>query len=321
MLTDSVMRLSSKRSSVMSKNSMFSLQTRALWQKRFLEARFAELDLDFWNTIAFSPAKVHPRMLEKLGVQSSPLSQVCREPVVLAQAIINHRAPSNSTSGLDDLFLEHCMVTNPFERCQCDSDLNQIREQYLVGAISQADYFAAVTRDFLKETAGKFVDHQPTDEDHADLEEVIRREQKWLHVFDDASKLLEASLGRRRMNIISNMMWYGEQHFDRKEVNGRKLRDYFHYIITSPMLHFRKPDLGFFTGCPGITGQPLEKRLIVEDSLANVLASLNAGYKYAVLVNRDDELTDAQINSLPDNVLVVDDLMQLDAVLPEYIGV
>jgi hypothetical protein len=37
-------------------------------------------------------------------------------------------------------------------------------------------------------------------------------------------------------------------------------------------------------------------------------------------VNRDDELTEAQINSLPDNVLVVEDLAQLDAVLPEYVG-
>ena len=304
----------------MSKNSMFTLQTRALWQKRFLEARFAEVDIDFWNTVAFSPAKVHPRMLEKLGVGSSPLSQVCREPVVLAQAIINHRAPANSTAIIDDLFLEHCMVTNPFDRCQCDADLNNVRELYLVGAISEAEYFAAVTRDFLEETAGKFVDHKPTDEDHADLEEVIRREQKWLHVFDDASKFLVASLGRRRMNIISNMMWYGEQHFDRKEVNGRKLREYFHYIISSATVHFRKPDMGFFKACPEITGQPLDRRLIVEDSLTNVLAGLAAGYKYAVLLNRDDELTAEQIQSLPDNVLVVEDLMQLDAVLPEFIG-
>jgi FMN phosphatase YigB (HAD superfamily) len=298
---------------------MFSLQTLALWQKRFFEAQFAEIDFDFWNTIAFSPAKVHPRMLEKLGVGSSPLSLVCREPVVLAQAIIKHRAP-NSSNGLDDLFLEHCMVTNPFDRCQCDPDLNQMQQRYSVGAISEKEYFAAVTRDFLRETAGKFVDHQPTYEDHADLEEVIRREQKWLHVFDDAAKLLAASFGHRRMNIISNMMWYGEQHFERKEVNGRKLRDYFHYIITSPKVHFRKPDLGFFTSCPEITGQPLNKRLIVEDSLANVLAGLTAGYNYAVLVNRDDELTEEQILRLPDNVLVVEDLTQLDAVLPEYIG-
>ena len=302
----------------MSKNSMFTLHTRAVWQKRFLEARIAELDIDFWNTIAFSPAKVHPRMLEKLGVGSSPLSQVCREPVVLAQAIINHRAPNNA-SGLDDLFLEHCMVTNPFDRCQCDADLNSLREQHLVGAITEGEYFAAVTRDFLKETAGKFVDHQPTDEDHADLEEVIRREQKWLHVFDDASKFLVASYSRRRMNIISNMMWYGEQHFDRKEVNGRKLKEYFNYIITSSKVHFRKPHMGFFKSCPEITGHPLDRRLIVEDSLTNVLAGLAAGYKYAVLVNRDDELTEEQIMALPDNVLVVDDLMQLDAVLPEYI--
>ena len=303
----------------MSKNSMFTLQTRAIWQKRFLEARIAELDLDFWNTIAFSPAKVHPRMMEKLGVGSSPLSQVCREPVVLAQAIINHRAP-NTFNGLDDSFLEHCMVTDPFDRCQCDATLNELQGQYQVGAISESEFFAAVTRDFLKETAGKFVDHQPTDEDHADLEEVIRREQKWLHVFDDAAKFLVASYGRRRMNIISNMMWYGEQHFDRKEVNGRKLREYFNYIISSSKVHFRKPHMGFFKSCPEITGHPLDRRLIVEDSLTNVLAGLAAGYKYAVLVNRDDELTEEQIMSLPDNVLVVDDLMQLDAVLPEYIG-
>jgi FMN phosphatase YigB (HAD superfamily) len=304
---------------------MFTIQSRALWQKRFSEAFFVEVDLDFWNTVAFSPAKVHPRMLEKLGVGSSPLSQVCREPVVLAQAIVNHRAP-NATNGLDDLFLEHCMVTNPFDRCQCDDDLNSLQERYHVGAISEGEYFAAVTRDFLKETAGKFVDHQPTDEDHADLEEVIRREQKWLQVFDDASKFLLVSHGRRRMNIISNMMWYGEQHFDRKEVNGRKLKDYFHHIITSSKVHFRKPDMRFFASCPEITGHPLEQRLIVEDSLTNVLAGLDAGYRYAVLVNRDDELTEEQIIALPDNVLVVEDLMQLHAVLPEstalpeYIG-
>jgi FMN phosphatase YigB (HAD superfamily) len=303
----------------MSKNTKYSELNRALWQKRFLDARLAEVDVDFWNTIAFSPAKVHPRMLEKLGVQSSPLSQVCREPVLLAQAIIKRRAP-DSSSPLDDAFMEHCMEIDPLDHCQCDQTLQHQQELFATGQISQTEFFAAVSREFLRVTADKFVDHKPTDEDHADMEEVIRREQKWLHVFDDAAKFLEASFGRRRMNIITNMMWYGLQHFDRKEVNNRLLKEYFQYIISSSTVHVRKPKQEFFTRTAEITGTPLGRRLIVEDSITNIRSGVEAGYAYAVLVNRDDELTEEEIEALPDNVLVVEDLMQLNDVLPEFVG-
>lgn len=56
---------------------------------------------------------------------------------------------------------------------------------------------------------------------------------------------------------------------------------------------------------------------MVGDSIPNdILAALDAGYRYAVLIHRDDELTDDVIASLPDNVLVVTSLMELDEILP-----
>lgn len=300
----------------MSTNSKFSPQTRALWQQRFAAARFTDIDLDYWNTVAFSPAKVHPRMMAKLAVQPTPLQQVCREPVLLAQTIIGHRPASDSTSALDDLFLEHCMETNPMQSCQCGG-LQRQQELFEQGLITEEDFFAAVTREFLKETSGKFGQPEPSAEDHSDLAEVIRREQQWMYVFEDAAEFLIASKGRRRMSVISNMWYATEQIFGRKAVNGIPLKDYFAGIITSFGVGARKPKPQIFLKAEELSGERLYRHLMVGDSIENdVLAALDAGYEYAVLVHRDRELSDEEINALPDNVLVVESLMQLHEVLP-----
>jgi len=300
----------------MSIHSKFSPQTRALWQQRFAAAGFTDIDLDYWNTIAFSPAKVHPRLMAKLGIQPTPLQQVCREPVLLAQTIVGHRPPTGSSSALDDSFLEHCMEIDPLQVCQC-GDLQRKQAHFQQGLVPESEFFAAVTREFLRTTAARFTNTEPSEEDHEDLEEVIRREQQWMYVFEDAQAFLLASRGRRRMNIISNMWYATEQIFGRKAINGIPLGEFFWHIITSFKVNARKPKPEVFLKAEELTGSPLRKHLMVGDSISNdILASLDAGYEFAVLVHRDGELSDEEIEALPDNVLVVENLMQLLEVLP-----
>ena len=200
--------------------------------------------------------------------------------------------------------------------CQCGG-LQRMQELFDQGQISQEEFFAAVTREFLKETSGKFAHREPTDEDHSDLAEVIRREQQWMYVFEDAAEFLIASKGRRRMSVISNMWYATEQIFARKAVNGIPLKDYFALIITSFGVGARKPKPQIFHKAAELSGEHLNRHLMIGDSIPNdVLAALDAGYEYAVLVHRDGELSDEEINDLPDNVLVVESLMQVHELLP-----
>lgn len=301
----------------MSANSKLTAETKALWKERFATAGFTHIDLDYWNTLAHSPAKVHPRMLEKLGLSSSltPLQQVCREPVLLAQGIVGHRPPVESTSALDDAFLEHCMEIDPEQHCQCQ--LEKLRTLVANGAISQDEYLNAVHRAFLNATTSKFVGGTPSDEDHADLAEVIRREQQWMSLFWDAEEFLVSNRGRRRMNVISNMWYATEAVFATRRVHDLPLGEYFENIITSSKVNARKPKPEPFWKSEELTGTPLSQHLMVGDSIPNdILAALDAGYRYAVLIHRDDELTDDVIAALPDNVLVVTSLMELDEILP-----
>lgn len=225
----------------MSANSKLTAETKALWKERFATAGLTHIDLDYWNTLAHSPAKVHPRMLEKLGLSSSltPLQQVCREPVLLAQGIVGHRPPAESTSALDDAFLEHCMEIDPEQHCQCQ--LERLRTLVATGSITHDEYLKAVHRAFLDATTSKFVGGKPTDEDHEDLAEVIRREQQWMSLFWDAEEFLVSNRGRRRMNVISNMWYATETVFATRRVHDLPLGEYFENIITSSKVNARKP--------------------------------------------------------------------------------
>jgi FMN phosphatase YigB (HAD superfamily) len=301
----------------MSANSKLTAETKALWRERFAAADFTHIDIDYWNTLAHSPAKVHPRVLDKLGLSTAltPLNQVCREPVLLAQGIVGHRPPAESTSALDDLFLEHCMEMDPEQYCQCE--LDRLRTLVRNGSITQDEYLKAVHRAFLDATAAKFVGGKPSDEDHEDLAEVIRREQQWMSLFWDAEEFLVASRFRRRMNVISNMWYATETVFSTRKVHDLPLGEYFEHIITSSKVNARKPKPEPFWKSEQMTGTSLSQHLMVGDSIPNdVLAALEAGYRYAVLIHRDDELTDEVIESLPDNVLVVTSLMELHELLP-----
>jgi FMN phosphatase YigB (HAD superfamily) len=262
--------------------------------------------------------KVSPRLKVKLGLdQPTALEQVCREPVFLAQGIVGHRPPVNETSALDDRFLEHCMEIDPALDCSCGM-LQDLKGLLDSGAITHDEYQAAVTREFLKATASKFVGSEPSDEDHEDMAEVVRREQQWMFFFPDAEQFLISTLGRRRMNVISNMWYATEAIFATRMIHNIPLKEFFTHIITSFKYHARKPKLQIFEKSEELTGTPLSRHLMVGDSIRNdVLAALDAGYRYAVLVHRDGELTDEQIAALPDNVLVVSDLMQLNEVLPQ----
>ena len=301
----------------MSANSKLTAETKALWRERFAAAHITDLDLDYWNTLAHSPAKVHPRMLEKLGLSSNltPLQQVCREPVLLAQSIVGHRPPDESSSGLDDAFLEHCMEMDPEQHCQCQ--LERLRSLVANGSITHSEYLKAVHRAFLDATSAKFVGGSPSDEDHDDLAEVIRREQQWMSLFPDAEEFIVTNRLRRRMNVISNMWYATEAVFATRKVHDILLGDYFANVITSSKVNARKPKPEPFWKSEQLSGTPLSQHLMVGDSIANdIYAALDAGYRYAVLIHRDDELTDEVIEALPDNVLVVKDLMELDEILP-----
>ncbi len=296
----------------MSNISKFSASTRALWQRRFAEANIEYLDLDYWNTVACAPMKVSPRLKSKLGLdQPTVLDAVCREPVLLAQVIVGH----SSGSALNDEFLAHCMETNPSSDCSCMAQ--DLQSKLADGEMTHDEFLAAVTREFLKSTASKFVGRNPSDVDHDDLLEVVRREQQWMFFFPDAEEFLLACHGRWAMNIISNMWYATEAIFDTRKIHNIPLRNFFQHIITSFKYHARKPKPEPFLKAGELTGVSLDRHLMIGDSIRNDgLAALDAGYGYVVIVHRDGELSDEEIEALPDNMLVVESLMQLFEILP-----
>ncbi len=290
--------------------SKWSPQTRALWTERLSDIRV--LDLDWWNTLAFSPARVHPRMLKRLQLPGTPLSHVCREGAVLAHTIV-HDSP---TDQLPDDFLTYCMEMNPLHHCACGG-LQNLEEQANSGAISHEEKLGILTREFLRTAAAKFVGRELTDEDFADMEQVVRAELKWTHLFDDGEAFLLACRGKWSMNIISNMWYASEEYFRMKMFHDVPIRELFEHILTSFRENVKKPHPHMFQRSAQLTDISLEYHLLVEDSIPNILSGLNNGYRFAVLIHRDGELSDEQIEALPDNVLVVEDLMQLYDVLPE----
>jgi FMN phosphatase YigB (HAD superfamily) len=269
-----------------------------------------------------SPQKISPRLMKQLHLQEYPQLQiVSREPVWLAQSIVGHSRGAFAT--LDDRFLQHCMEVNPEQDgCSCCED--EMGQTCYFGGEVAADKFAVRREEdlklrFLNLTAQKFGLPQPTEQAVDDLSEVVRSELDWMVLFPDAVEFLLSNqqVRQRKLNVISNMWYFTARIFQTNTVNNIPLSAYFDHVVTSFMVKARKPKPDIFLKAVELSKVPIEHHLMVGDSVQNdALASLNAGYPYAAIVDRIGELSEERIRSLPDQVVVVNSLMDLDKILP-----
>jgi FMN phosphatase YigB (HAD superfamily) len=256
---------------------------------------------DAWATTHHSRFVVPAEFAQIAGVPriiGDTTTQYCNEPALLVERILDYK-PILRSSGCTNPLVLHHYLTHRSENGHSSSFLHDLAAKLRCGVIPNgAELF----------------------------EKVVMLERKHLALFPDVHSTLPIIAGKYSVSLASNLCQLSANDMMNVAVveamgdselpaSVRSFGSYFQEKVFSFEEGQTKPDL--FSAIERRTGIPLNRQLMIGDNpYADILGALKAGYRFAVLIDRNMDPQRFQHLNLPDDVIYVTSMDQFRQLLP-----